>query len=1216
MKKLLALVLALILGFIGTIGTRNNVTNPIDQAEQTEAAKLTEWAHGYAARCKATVNKNRTTDRRIALRHIKREMRRAMKRAGHIAMMALCLPLLPLMGVAGHGGASTPKYTVDRCARNLTELYKERRALKEAYAEAEAAYDVSKAMLLDDELLGVKEEIARQKDKLKAIAAGKLGASPATQVYAAAMLQAKPWVEHLPAERKPGTRTILKVAKRERAAFKYNDIGILIEVLSWHDKDGWHGYRAAIEAAANDDDVAAKKAVEEIEQKLRELACSKNPIRVKAKSLTLRTGMRSLMSDLLGVREHRFTERFVTGNYDMTALVNNKTLRTMVGLNAKDGKRRLKAIEEQFIQILMNQGIKVYDNKIHVLHGASNGMQKTGDGYFCEKSKIAEIEKDLGEVIPGFRVERTTSGAQILKERANMWTPSVPIVKPGTNGEQFLTVLDLVLMPSVKREQRFDKALKATQDGLDIVRNHIETLTMFDGSMWVNPTDDPEEAARRALIMSAQLRFAGGKGCLHNAAESAKYAGQLKDVVNDIDGTQREWKKFALSATADVWKWDKMGLSWHQMQEALVKLSTKYPTIHAIREVRRVNSADETERQMSWQLVQQMLFANDNELSKLAQKGVERLRREMKASGALVRYAGLRKQPEDRSMFERIFELLPELISEKHMSGDRERRWTEDFCEQAIKPVLDRRYTGYPFIATDPVAYWEIVFGGADPNRNDLGILKPGEINIPDTEDDTDVLINRCPSNMVCAILRKQKNHTAYEDLGNVAVFAYGDVAFVIMDADEDGDEVSTDTNPSDASMFKKTLNRPCLPILFAHDKGGNTDIHTAAERNAAIAEALTNANMFGELVGKFSNASKAWLAIASNAVFDASLKPSDREAIYQHAMEMATWCNIGTILAIDLVKTGSFQDWLEDKLNTAAKAGGQPWCQRLNKADLNTPWDDWTWDGDETHRPKTKRESLATIDRLARITINGTNGGHYHYDDEGMPCTEETLQAMLCHDPELMDQIPAATIDKRLIASIEIRNYKQKEDKVIEDAKAGKPVALKDLVVFLWRNAAALRYTCRNSDELTANNTKQGDLNPADMQEFYDFCRAVIMSYGLEPSGNSHWNRLTNEQKRQSKVNAILRMAFEMPFKNGNPRNNRVGDNEKTELAKWGKKGSLVRFILNVLAVDVVANVEENTGVPQEERVAVPDADAHMVLVGEASLLDFMTNFSSDAKF
>jgi hypothetical protein len=306
-----------------------------------------------------------------------------------------------------------------------------------------------------------------------------------------------------------------------------------------------------------------------------------------------------------------------------------------------------------------------------------------------------------------------------------------------------------------------------------------------------------------------------------------------------------------------------------------------------------------------------MLFGTDNQVDELVAKSVRKIQNLRTHEGIVRRLAGLDKPEDERSAFEHLIEVAPEILDNDLMKRYIEDVFNRDVAEAAVRPVVDGIY---PYIAEDPVAFFKIVFWGMDPNQIGLGYLKANQVNIPEAGEGKEMYLVRYPNNYLCGMVAINHNDSIYDCVGNTMILSVDGYFLIRADGDVDGDEMCAIFDKVVIDMMKCTIRLINPPlIVFPHQKLGKKILATEEERAMALASAMVIANKFGPAVGQNSNLATKFMNKASKARMEVGYaimnkdKKAESKARYKMNAMLANAiiAHIAAIIAIDLAKTG-----------------------------------------------------------------------------------------------------------------------------------------------------------------------------------------------------------------------------------------------------------------------------------------------------------------------
>ena len=607
----------------------------------------------------------------------------------------------------------------------------------------------------------------------------------------------------------------------------------------------------------------------------------------------------------------------------------------------------------------------------------------------------------------------------------------------------------------------------------------------------------------------------------------------------------------------------KLGLTWDEFVKRVEALAKWFPTIGMLRVVRNADSVEETGRKASRQLLQQFIATKN--VAPAAQRDEKWLNKFKTLEGALETYAGTHKEAEERSPLEWLFWRVPSLLASEPMKADVEARWNEHLADAASGRVMVDG--SYPYIVTDPVAIIRILLFGADPNT-EQGLIPEGCINAPGLGDLQKVLINRYPSNFFTATVVKNISFTdemldlreIYGSIGNVMVLPYNSIVLVLADGDVDGDEMMIIVTVWFVEQFEAAMkfihqDEIRMPILFEHAKAELKHFATKRELNEEIARSILLANEFGGEVGTNS-------LLATRAMHKAMCFAWDRIRFNEYLFA-AVYAHVGAILAIDLVKTGVYPAWLQCKLAKVKELVGRlPWNELFKRHTSANPWYKVMAEEAKAYAEKREKDACyqreskqAIVDKLARYLVDNcaSEDGAFHFDTQMYK-----FDLPLLLNKAFGKQPSKLIIPSGVLRKINMRNRLENgsDRAILRTAAEGKAVSRSDLLKFFWRNSAALS---RKMDRQDTGSSRESDW--LQRQAYYAFVREVLIG-DEDPRLIANW---------------AMHLAFS--------EHNGIGKDARNDEEKAALRGQFCRFVLQVFAIDVLRNVEENLAVPTEQR-------------------------------
>ena len=863
---------------------------------------------------------------------------------------------------------------------------------------------------------------------------------------------------------------------------------------------------------------------------LKKILDSGAPLHVDKDVATVAHQRQSLLSDICGVLYgvKQVSPSILTVHHNAVNLIKNTSV------NQKEVDRFGKILD----LILVHNGIK-FEDKHYVMLSSNNSQLKVGKAVFVLDSVMERIQDALNIAsIEEVNAAGGDNGSEYLKRMAVKATPSAVLFD---DEDIPVTVEDIIMMSDVEVERMFKSVFEI--DPVSGNRNYYKhgnmKVTLFDGQFLIF----------KSWMPSGQYRGYDLKGFGVQAThilETLINNGELNpdQTFVDIDGKVWHVKDLfgKILATKSIWKGNKLGLTWSETVARLMKLSEKYPTIASLRIVRSaaseldiegedqvddlIHEVEEPEiRYMSRQANQQMLYATDSEIQNWVKGSIRHINKNMDALKFAKNFAG------DNEILKSVVELYPEVLAADQIMYDAHAKYISAMQNAARGRISVHGV--YPYICQDPVAMLRILVGCSDP-ETEKGILPAYNVFVSNFDNGVELFTVRYPANHIVGKVVRNMKLGIFSEIGDVAVLSVNDDLIVRMDGDFDGDEALFTDDTFVIEQCKRMYSELNIPLItFAHDKASRFEVE-ADRKNLmnSVAASLYNGQKFN-LVGIYSNLACKILA---------KLNPnSDRNAI-RAALQECAYAHVGTILVIDAVKTGKIPEGLSNILNSMNKNNKRmPWNQRFTGG-IHKVWDDPRWD--------TRKEGKSVADRIARAVLNGTNNGEFSYDRHGMDFDVRMLM-----NADYGCNTFSGKVENEVLKSIK---YDKQDSVVAKDIRADAKVKPQELMLFLFKNAAAL-------ERSLSENPDSDDVR----QEYYHTVKEIMMS-------------LDERQNVWQLANSFIANAFEVKRLDDGTvkklKSNKVCTREDaTELEIHAEKGRYVRFILNVFADEVLANIRRN---------------------------------------
>ena len=437
--------------------------------------------------------------------------------------------------------------------------------------------------------------------------------------------------------------------------------------------------------------------------------------------------------------------------------------------------------------------------------------------------------KEFNESVP-------TNAVEWLKNNALLATPATPTE---------YSIRKIIIMKAVKVKRMFKNVCRVNPDGTLTHLSEAELeQELFDGQM--------------LTLVTGQIR-----GWCIKGFGVGLYAELINPdaVVIDIDGNERRIGDNIAICTDSCWKAKKFFASYAEFCDAAEEIAQYIPNFDKIWVVRQPEDVDEDGeevdygRRLSRQTTQQWVNATTAELLHLTRKTRESLNR-MKTYDGLVRLASEQAKPlAKRSDLAGLVEALPEVVLTDAMQDWAKAKYLRKQLDAAANKL--NVPGNYPYIAMDPVAMVQILVEGRNPNDEDLGVLKAGEVFNQKYKDGQKLFAVRYPANYQTGVVLINRIVEIFKKLGDVAVLpVYGDT-IIREDGDFDGDEMMFSPDKLVIKLTEQMIAE-FKPELIDFPHGRKTDMNPWGTREARvldIANALWRAMRYNE-VGIYSNMS------------------------------------------------------------------------------------------------------------------------------------------------------------------------------------------------------------------------------------------------------------------------------------------------------------------------------------------------------------------------
>ena len=434
--------------------------------------------------------------------------------------------------------------------------------------------------------------------------------------------------------------------------------------------------------------------------------------------------------------------------------------------------------------------------------------------------------------------------------------------------------------------------------------------------------------------VNIQIRYAFVKGLLTplNFISLFRLYGK-EPVVKDLWGTEHNLvrEQIEVVLTESQFKMAKLFSSLEEYRAACKRYYRAFCIINQDGEP--THTAD-----LSYQMLQSLVTATDQDLAALAGKSIRSLRSMLTPEGALEAL-GANKPATHQSGFQKSLALLPELLGDAYTREELANRY--DTLYRTANSGKLQSAGRYHYIVPDPIALFEACFLGIEPS----GVLKAGE-----------VWVKHIPSGHQVDVLRSPHMHTSEHAVRTVASYraamafmdtdavyiSVHDLLYRQLQADYDGDiALVVDDQALVQTAARCIADTNAVPLYYDARKASKKPLNSDA-----IVKAIFNAADFNR-IGIYS-------------IYAVKLLAGDHPDLTVLA-KLAAAGNY----AIDAVKVGAMLELprdIEKMLRTLDKPS---WWRYDHQTEEHAYTDDAYW-SEELAAP-----GSGVIDRIGRIVRN-----------------------------------------------------------------------------------------------------------------------------------------------------------------------------------------------------------------------------------------------------
>ena len=564
---------------------------------------------------------------------------------------------------------------------------------------------------------------------------------------------------------------------------------------------------------------------------------------------------------------------------------------------------------------LQKYGIAIGD-KVYKYLVSSSSHLKAGKSLFIRTDVYEEHKEELHFFRAKDQLDRGISPVEYNKVLATLLSGSVPTSRiPGCDK---ITLDDVIIVKDFDFDLEYQNVMKVTSDA------RIERYP----SMKVKTTiADGQAISLGALPESCQGRGGTSKYAAINITRP-----ELPAFIKDYQGIERPSKDVKIIMSESCVK----GLKWFESLDDW-RETFKRMGLEELRICAFASKEEEMSRNLSRQALQELVFANDEDLYALGAFGAHRVAKLKTLDGAMNFLQEVWKKDEaELSGTAKFFRAYPEFIGNEDVVEYMYQTARSKYCEAMVSPTIPNSH--YEYVLIDPYALLDVWVYGKDPTTEKIGRFKSADtVSVAGIKDKGEIYGIRHPANLINARVLDVENPEGFEASGNVMILPWNNTVLTgYWDGDNDGDEAFWSSNKRLVELMSRVVNKvdpPC--VIFDHDKAAKGAVPSAAEWRKQTTKMLIDAQRYNR-VGVYSN-------LCTKVLNDIRIGMSKTEI--DSIIEIAAIPHVLTILILDFIKTGVLPS---DLIDVASKIGDRykqmPHNQRYARHDI-MPFDLKDWD-------------------------------------------------------------------------------------------------------------------------------------------------------------------------------------------------------------------------------------------------------------------------------
>ena len=568
-------------------------------------------------------------------------------------------------------------------------------------------------------------------------------------------------------------------------------------------------------------------------------------------------------------------------------------------------------------------------------------------------------------------------------------------------------------------------------------------------------------------------------------------------LVTDVDGVVHDLKKetniYGVVNTS-VFKMLKMFGSWKHYVECMEELGMDEIYVCNINEEK-----DETKR-LSRQMMQSLFDLNHNELEYMASDSLSKLMDYSSLETATSIMAELDREYDRRTNLGKLVSKYPDIMAESCVQKELKDRYVKQY-NSAMCGELNMNGRYY-YVAADPCAWMDIVFGKKRIDDPNLGWLKADECRCDAYPHANELIVLRSPHAFMEWATLYQAKHNPF--VKSMAIYtSVHDLTFRILQMDYDGDHLLVIDDEKLVSLVKRTKERYQIPVVYyeasvAPNPGPMpTRAHDFSEK---IVECIQKCAEYNK-VGAYSN-----LVTAAWSAYRHDMSDKERKDLLRDIAVIAAGINH----AVDAQKTYHLEFLEECARDLVKRYTFKPYNERFKNATPKKPNSDPSWDNE------TRLKGEGSVDTLGGI-VSSIVPDHLVLDTSSL---NFDWHMMKHPDERFNKQIGKAVVDEHIATSVRMlgRSNHEQDARIIEQMMNGQRVGFSDLLPLMkyLNNVFFEEFKEVEDDIVTIKNVNQSR---------YEIMRHIILEFVR--TGTPVAADMTDEEVLLLAANSALKMAY-----------------------------------------------------------------------------------------